>query len=155
MRTTYSIYPNRAVSALLIASQAVLDALTAGIFHAEVEPGISQGVAAANALEAAVTHLSDHIPDADSPFGKYRHEILGHYSTARRLQGLTLHLWNDGNPVHLASLFGNADGHHTRIALEMIASYATRGENDPAFMRLADEIRDRRAEEAEQAVTAD
>lgn len=77
---------------------------------------------------------------AVSPFKTYRREILSGYSTAQRLAALTLHLWNGAYPVRLDTLFANADQHHTLIALELMESYATWGENDPDFMALGREI---------------
>ena len=91
---------------------------------------------------AAAQSMREILLEYESPFLRHREVILGHYSTANRLRKLVLHLWNDGNEVRLANLFGNADKEHTRIAMELIASYASQGENDPHFMHLADEIRD-------------
>lgn len=81
-----------------------------------------------------------------SPCKTYRREILSDYSTAQRLASLVLHLYNGNNPVRLDNLLANADQHHTRIALELLESYSIWGENDPDFMALAEEIKERRAE---------
>lgn len=85
---------------------------------------------------------NDH-PANQSPFVTYRTQILGSYGTAYKLQQLVLHLYNFNNEFNLGRLLWGADRQHIRIALEMIASYAENGENDPDFMALAEEIRDR------------
>lgn len=90
----------------------------------------------------AIDEMRNQLIEYDSPFLRHREEILGHYGTAQKLQALVLHLWNDGNPLRLGSLILNADRRHLQITLELIASYASQGENDPHFMHLADEIRD-------------
>jgi hypothetical protein len=92
-------------------------------------------------VHAASLELEDSVLE-DSPFLRHREVILSHYGTAEKLRGLVMHLWNDNNPMRLGSLFGNADPRHQAIAMELIASYAEHGENDPHFMNLADEIRD-------------
>ena len=74
-----------------------------------------------------------------SPFLRYRSEFFGHYETAGRLRALVMNLYC-GRPANLSALFQGADEHHTRIALECIASYTQYGENDTFFMTLADEI---------------
>lgn len=79
-----------------------------------------------------------------NPFAAYRSEIRGGYSTGMRLAALVKHLYNGGmHPVRLDNLLSNADEHHARIALELIAHYAKYGENCPEFMRLARELVER------------
>lgn len=146
MRPTYAICNRKSSINLIAAAQQLLDVIQSGEMFADDPERQHRAVAAADALEACATVLRGTLLEScvgnESPFAAYRHEILGHYSTARRLQELVLHLWNDCNPLYLASLFMNADERHTRIALELIASYTTHGENDPHFMNLAAEIRD-------------
>lgn len=152
MRNSYSIHHRATIVNLLTAAQQVLDAINDGVFHAATETQVDRAVAVSDQLAERVTSVySDMSINDTSPFARYRKEIFGYYSTAERLQALTLHLWNSSNEVNLASLLINADEKHRRIALEMIASYSVWGENDPAFMMLANEIRDRRAQEAQRA----
>ena len=81
-----------------------------------------------------------------NPFVAYRAEICGYYSTGQRLAALTLHLYNGAaHGVRLDNLLSNADAHHTRIALEMLAWYAKHGENCIDFMDLARDLREREA----------
>lgn len=81
-----------------------------------------------------------------NPFVTYRAEICGRYSTGQRLAALTLHLYNGAaHGVRLDNLLSNADEHHTRIALELLAWYAKHGENCPEFMALARDLREREA----------
>lgn len=76
-----------------------------------------------------------------NPFGHYRSEICGGYSTAYRLRSLVKHLYNgDVHPVRLDNLLASADEQHAAIALRLIAWYAQYGENCTAFMRLAREL---------------
>lgn len=75
-----------------------------------------------------------------SPFRTYRKQIMGLYSTGQRLASLVLHLYNSRWEPDLPSLLANADEEHVRIALELMASYARNGENDPEFMALARQI---------------
>lgn len=137
-RPRYIVVQQASVEALLNLTEALAAALPQDSSDAERAAG-------------AIEDLRNELIEYDSPFLRHREEILGGYSTAQRLSALTLHLWNDNNPVRLASLFGNADTRHTRIAMELIASYATNGENDPQFMNLADEIRDLKAVAAQAA----
>lgn len=132
MRTRYFVVNNHDLDALLSLADAMADALPD-----QDRERAQEGIQLAR----------DTLLEFESPFLRHRDLILGKNSTARRLQALTLHLWNDTNPAPIASIFGNADTLHTRVALEMIASYARLGEGDPDFMRLADEIRDMRAAE--------
>jgi hypothetical protein len=139
MRTRYIVADQSDIIALMD--------LTSSLLHCD--PSEEDKQRAHDSVET----VRELIVNGASPFIAYRNEILGHYSTARRLQDLTLHLWNSGNPLRLSDLLMNADTRHRLIALEMIASYSSLGENDPDFMRLADEIRDMR--EAEKARAAE
>lgn len=79
-----------------------------------------------------------------NPFTAYRSEICGRYSTALRLAALVKHLFNgSAHPVRLDNLLSNADEHHARIALELIAHYARYGENCADFMALARDLVER------------
>ncbi|MDO8933355.1 MAG: hypothetical protein Q7U97_13255 [Rhodocyclaceae bacterium] len=138
MRTTFTVVDIHSIESLLNLTNALAAALPDGSDDAQ-------------RAERSIETLREALIDYDSPFLRHRDVILGHYSTATRLQSLVLHLWNDGNEVRLANLFGNADEKHTRIALELIASYTRHGENDAHFMRLANEIRDMRAAEKARA----
>lgn len=132
---------------LIHAAQAALTVLHEGYVHADTPAALAKCSAAANRLQGALNESIVAIDDAvrtDSPFLRYRVEILGMYGTAYRLQALVLHLFNSGHSMRLSDLLINADEHHRRIALELIASYASHGENDPQFMALAAEIFDRR-----------
>ena len=92
--------------------------------------------------ECVIASLAEH--KTLSPFIRYRVEVLDEFNlTAKSLRRLVLNLWNGMEGLNLSGLFWNADPLHTRIALEMIASYSHRGEKDAAFMDLARQIRDR------------
>lgn len=83
-----------------------------------------------------------------SPFETHREKILGHYSAARTLRDVVLALWNgQAYPVGLSSLT-NLDAAHYRAFRDMVDHYHSQGENDPAFMRLADECVARAEKEA-------
>lgn len=139
---------------VLGSAQRLLDMIESGTLLSD-EPGhIAAATAVADKLQThineATAALAAGAHDA-SPFLRHRQVILDHYSTARRLAKLTLHLWNYNNPAELGQLLLNADNRHKRIALELIASYAEHGENDPHFMNLASEILDLQNAEAEAA----
>lgn len=96
--------------------------------------------------ECAAVALAEH--KTVSPFIRYKKETLDETNlTAKDLRRLVLNLWNGMEGLNLSALFWNADPHHARIALDMIASYSQRGEKDAAFMALSSEIRDRFAHE--------
>lgn len=130
---------------VISAAQRLLDMIENGKLFSEDPADKAESVIVADRLQTniaeAVRTLADDTHDA-SPFLRHREVILGGYSTARRLADLTLHLWNPHNPMELGRLLINADQRHKAIAIELIASYAEHGENDPHFMHLADEIRD-------------
>ena len=84
-----------------------------------------------------------------SPFELYREMILGHYSTAAWLQAVVLALWNGHQfKIGLSQLAGLDDSHYAALT-HMLDYYRWHGENDPTFMSLADEIRNRRTEAPE------
>lgn len=82
-----------------------------------------------------------------SSFAEYRAEIMGGYGVAAKLRELVLHLYNSNNPIDLAGLLRSADKKHREIVIELLKSFAERGENDDYFMALAEEIRDSRDKE--------
>jgi len=87
--------------------------------------------------------------DRWSPFEEYRPEIMGGYGVAAKLRELVLHLYNHHNPIDLGGLLVSADKRHREIIVELIRSYAERGESDDLFMDLAGEIRSRQNREKE------
>lgn len=130
---------------VLSSAQRLLDMIGNGKLFSEDAADKAEAVIAADNLQTNVTAALQVLEDISydaSPFLRHREAILGGYGTAEKLRSLTLHLWNDYNPMRLGSLFRNADLRHQTIAFELIASYAEHGENDPHFMNLADEIRD-------------
>jgi len=85
--------------------------------------------------------------DTKSPFIVHRDKILGHYSAASWLRGVVLSLWSGGEcPVGLSHL-ASVDAAHYAAFSDMVAGYRAHGENDPAFMSLALEVREREAED--------
>lgn len=75
-----------------------------------------------------------------SPFKTHRDVVLADYGTAGKLRSLVMGLWNGhGYPFDLSSVSG-FDKRHFAIAIELIQSYHRLGENDKAFMALAEEI---------------
>lgn len=91
-----------------------------------------------------------------NPFEAYRREICGGYSTAYRLAALVKHLYNGAaHAVRLDNLLANADEHHSRIALELMAWYAEHGENCAVFMDLARHLVERDCTPSEANADAD
>lgn len=83
----------------------------------------------------------------ESPFITHRDKVLGHYGTAAWLRAVVLAMWNgNGFPVGLSKIV-SLDSDHYAAFSEMIASYHANGENDAAFMALADEVRARKDQE--------
>lgn len=138
----YIVLPKRPVQQLIVAAlhiQNLLDNGTLTDAWGEGKPDqINVAVTAFDRLNESAKALASE-EKIVTPFLRYRAEILGHYETAARLRALVMNLWG-GRPVNLGWLFMGADEHHTRIALECIASYAHHGENDSHFMGLAAEI---------------
>ena len=130
---------------VITSAQRMLDLIDSGESFCDTAAAKEKMIAATDQLQddidIAVRAIAACVADA-SPFLRYRKEIMGGYGTAVRLQQLVLNLWNGNFPVSLGMLLANADQRHTRIALELIASYAEHKENDPHFMNLAAEIRD-------------
>ena len=76
-----------------------------------------------------------------SPFVKHRAIILADYGTAAKLRRIVLSLYNGhAYPVDLSDISG-MDKRHFGIVLELMTSYHTLGENDKAFLKLAEEIK--------------
>lgn len=137
-----SIHSSSEVARLTKAGSDVLALIQSGEMFADTEEAKAGATEAADRLEQAISRLmEDDHGHTRSPFHRYREEILGGYGTAAKLRALVMHLWNSSYQVRLANLFGCADEHHTRIALELIVSYTRHGERDPNFMNLADHIR--------------
>lgn len=83
----------------------------------------------------------------ESPFITHRDKVLGYYNTSSWLRQLVLAMWSGNNhKVGLSQLAG-VDEDHATAALEMLYGYRKNGENDPAFMALADECLNRLDEE--------
>lgn len=138
----YIVLPQRKVQKLCVAAQNIQSLLSDGTlgdaFNKTADNAVTQAVTGFDVLAENVTAiLAEQKPV--SPFLRYRTEILGQYDTAECLRALVLNLWG-GRPCNLSWLFMQADEHHTRIALDLIASYAHYGENDGNFMALAGEI---------------
>lgn len=132
---------------VLAAGNNLLAMIHTGKLFSESEEDKNAAIVATDRLEEHIAVATRELADAThaaSPFLRYRKEIMGGYSTAVRLQNLVLNLWNSNYPCQNGQLLANADAHHKRIALELFASYARHGENDPHFMAMADEIRDER-----------
>lgn len=83
----------------------------------------------------------------ESPFQKYEHLVLGHYSTAAWLRMLVLAMWSGSAYKVGLSQLAEVDEAHFDVAMQMMAHYRKHGERDPAFMSLADKIRERLNEE--------
>ncbi|MBI2381494.1 MAG: hypothetical protein HYV16_12145 [Gammaproteobacteria bacterium] len=135
---------------LLNAADAVLAQLHNGELFCDEEKTVDKTCQAFDRLERAVGAAKRELDaqalaarDQSSPFLRYRSQILGGYGTAARLRALVLHLYNGGNyPVRLDNLLAGADQTHVQIAMDLIGAYGRLGENDPAFMTLAREIRE-------------
>lgn len=138
----YLVLPKENVRRLHSAAESVQAMLDDGSLGAAFGGGddrtVDYAVTVFDALKEATGDVSREFRHT-SPFLRYRREFFGFYETAGRLRALVMNLWG-GRPVNLSALFQGADEHHTRIALECIASYTQYGENDTFFMTLADEI---------------
>jgi hypothetical protein len=84
----------------------------------------------------------------ESPFQRHRGLVLGHYATAAWLRSVVMAMWNGHDyKVGLGQL-GSLDARHFDACMDLFAHYRKHGENDPAFLRLADEVRRRMEQEA-------
>ncbi|KFC61891.1 hypothetical protein [Massilia sp. LC238] len=79
-----------------------------------------------------------------SPFIKHRSKVLGGYGAAQFLESAVLAMYNGQDYKTGLSRLTNLDQDHLAAFLEMAESYARNGENDPAFMELAQECVSRR-----------
>lgn len=86
-----------------------------------------------------------------NPFEKHRDKVLGQYSTAKWLREVVLSLYSGGYPATLTRI-SNADDNHRKAFFEMVEYYAQHGENDAAFMSLAQECIEMRKAEAQAEV---
>ena len=87
----------------------------------------------------------EQITAGASPFRVYRDKIVAYHGTALRLQAVGLNLYNSGvwarrKGVHLDNLIANADAEHVEILIDLLRSYAKRGENDADFLALGREL---------------
>lgn len=148
----YSIHRTNDIKRLTIAAQTMLALIQSGVMLDDTDEAKATSTETADRLEQALepVALACAASTQISPFIRYRSEIMGCYGTAEKLRELVLHLWNSDNPMNLGRLIGNADKRHTGIVLEMICSYTRLGENDPHFMALAGDIRERNRIEIEE-----
>lgn len=143
----YLVLPRTPVRKLLGAAQNVQSLLDDGTL------GDALGKNRAHAINLAITAfdvlaegaanllLLTEMQDL-SPFLRYRREVLAEGDMAKHLRNIVMNLWSAWAGLALGVAFTEFDEHHTRIALEMIASYTRHDERDPQFMALAAEIRD-------------
>jgi hypothetical protein len=82
-----------------------------------------------------------------SPFLQFRDMVMGHYSTANWLRSFVMALWNGSDYKVGLSQLGSIDEAHINAAMAMLRQYREIGENDRAFMALAEDIRTRMEEE--------
>lgn len=81
---------------------------------------------------------------ADSPFAKHADLLLQHdHSTAQRLALCVLSLYNGEEWPCRLDWIATFDTPHLQILLEMLVSYYRYGENDPHFINLGRQLRDR------------
>ncbi len=80
--------------------------------------------------------------DSKSPFVTHRSKILGQYGAAEWLRDAVLSMWNGSTYKVGLSKLVNLDDEHFRALSEMLDSYRRHGENDPAFMKIAEECRE-------------
>lgn len=142
----FLVIPRTRLRRLIGAAQNVQSLLNDGTLAAAFgdRPEGNSPVLAATAFDVLAEQVAAIGEDQKevSPFLRYRKEIMGNTQTAERLRGLLLNLYGLRSDRNLNVLFTNADEHHKRIALELIASYAHHGDNDPQFIALAGEVRD-------------
>lgn len=146
----FLVIPRTRLRRLIGAAQNVQSLLNDGTLAAAFgdRPEGNSPVLAATAFDVLAEQVAAIGEDQKevSPFLRYRKEIMGNNPTAERLRDLLLNLYGDwlglGKNLNLNTLFIDADEHHKRIALELIASYAHHGKNDPQFIALAGEVCD-------------
>ena len=148
----FSIHQTQKVQKLCASAQSIQALIDDGTLAEAFTRGESHAsnlvVTAFDALSLSAGMVMNDVKYV-SPFLRYRREALADDSIGSLLRALVLNLWNGQRGISLGELFTNADEHHTRIALEMIAGYTRLGENDQQFMALAAEIRDMESSEVE------
>lgn len=140
----FIVLPQTPVRKLLGATANMIELLGDGTLSAAcstAEPeATARAVVAFDQLAETANAVCNEIKGV-SPFIRYRREIMAESTTGHNLRWLVLNLRNDQpGIIGLSYLFATADDYHKRIALDLIASYANRGEADPHFMALASEI---------------
>ena len=68
--------------------------------------------------------------------------VLGSCGTAEWLRRVVLAMWNGSAYKVGLSKLESLDGEHFRALSEMLESYHKNGEDDPAFMAIAEECRE-------------
>ena len=148
----FSIHQTQKVQRLCVSAQAVQalidDGTLASALNRDDGDANHRVVTAFDVLSLSAGMVINDIKDV-SPFLRYRREALADDAIGALLRALVLNLWNGRPGLSLGDLFSNADEHHTRIALEMIAGYSRLGEKDSQFIALAAEIRDLEGDEVE------
>lgn len=141
------VIPSNTLTKLVAAAQVVQslvddETLSKAYVHSD-EDAQAQAVTALDKLaECAASAMAEH-KDV-SPFIRYRKEVLDETNlTAKGLRSLVLNMYHSHTGICMFDYFMNADPLYTRIALDMIASFSQRGDNDHAFHVLAGEILER------------
>ena len=86
-----------------------------------------------------------------SPFTTHKNVILGHYSTAAFLRMVVMSMWNGTDYKVGLSQVASLDEPHYKVFQDILRQYREKGEMDPAFIELAQAIRERMATEAAEA----
>ena len=146
----FSIHQTQKVQKLCVSAQTIQtlidDGTLANALNRADSHALNQVVTAFDLLSLSTGRVINEIKNV-SPFLRYRRETLADEAMGSLLRALVLNLWNGRPGLSLGELFSNADEHHTRIALEMIAGYTRLGEKDPQFLALAAEICDLEGDE--------
>lgn len=100
-------------------------------------------------------HVQPTAKQKQSAFEKHREKVLGHYGTASFLRSVVLALWNGTDNKVGLSRINSLDHEHFDAFMDMILQYRNTGENDCAFMDLAEAVRSRVAEERRAAERAE
>ena len=130
---------NPEVFRLANAARMLLESINAGELQA-IDGKEGKATEVADALQRALSDITNTYPDQVSPFLRYRKEIMGDYTMAGHLRDLVVHLWWHKCRTNLKQMLECADPHHTRIVLELIESYCRNGDRDESFMSMAYEI---------------
>lgn len=138
------VIPSNTLTRLVAASQVVQslvddETLSRAYVHSDDEAQAASVAAFDKLAECAASALAEH-KDV-SPFIRYRKEALDETNpTARSLRRLVRNLYGGQTGLDLFGYFMYSDPLYKRIALEMIASFSHRGDEDYAFHTLAGEI---------------